>query len=213
MGRMRPLRAALAVLACLVGVVSWSVPAAASTSGLAAHAQLVSTDPADGATLDTLEQVTLTFSEDVNQQFVQVTVEGPQGDETDGPVEVDRGTVTQPLAADLPAGEHTVVYRVVSVDGHPVSGTFSFTTTQGPSGSPSPSASTPATPSAEATSTSPPAVSTPSPSPSIEPTATSSEGTPGWLVPTLIGLVVLVLLAGGILLARPRRSPDDEPSE
>ena len=53
--------------------------------------------------------------------------------------------MTQALAADLPAGEHIVTYRVVSTDGHPVSGTVTFTSTAAPaSASPSPTTTTPA---------------------------------------------------------------------
>ncbi len=209
MARMTPRRAATAVLLALAALVPVGHPAAAAQ--VPAHAQLVSTDPADGDTVETATEATLTFSEDVNAKFVQVQVTGPDGEEADGAPATDGSVVTQALIPDLPAGEHTVVYRVVSVDGHPVSGTFSFTTTAGPSPSPSSSASvaTSTTPS----TTSPPAVSTPEPTVSAAAASAGSEGTPGWHVATLIGLVLLVLLAGGFLLARPRRRPDAEAAD
>ncbi|WP_311214607.1 MULTISPECIES: copper resistance protein CopC [unclassified Arthrobacter] len=37
-----------------------------------------------------------------------------------------RETLTQPLAADLPPGEYQVRWRVVSSDGHPINGSYSF---------------------------------------------------------------------------------------
>jgi methionine-rich copper-binding protein CopC len=210
---MPPRRALMAALVSLAAALTAATPSAADVVALPAHAQLVSTDPADGDTRDTVAEVTLTFSEEVNAKFVQVQVDGPSGDEADGAPATDGPVVTQALVPDLPSGEHTVVYRVVSVDGHPVSGTFSFTTTDGPSESPSPTTSPSEATSAAGTTTSPPAVSSPEPSVSAAPTSTSSPGTPGWLVPVLIGLVVLVLLAGGFLLARPRRGRDEAATE
>jgi methionine-rich copper-binding protein CopC len=128
-------------------------------AALVTHAQLLATTPADGDTVETVAEVTLTFSEDVNEQFVQVRVDGPGGDEADGDPAVDGQDVTQALSPDLAAGEHRVTYRVVSVDGHPVSGTFSFTTTEGPgpaSPTDSPTTAAPSdTPSATASAPSP----------------------------------------------------------
>jgi methionine-rich copper-binding protein CopC len=207
MSRMILRRLAPAVLA---GVVALLVPGPAASAAVQAHAQLVSTTPADGEELRTAAEVTLTFSEDVNAQFLQVRVEGPAGDDTDGPATADGHTVTQPLATDLPAGAHTVVYRVVSVDGHPVSGTFTFTTTDGPSAS-APSAASGPTP--VPASTTPPAVSTPGPSVAADPATAASEGSPSWLVPTLVGLLALLVLVGGAMLARPRRRHRDDAGE
>ncbi|GGL28178.1 copper resistance protein CopC [Phycicoccus endophyticus] len=181
-----------------VALVASALPVfAAPAAALPAHAQLVSTDPEDGASVGTLEQVTLTFSEEVNDRFLQVRVEGPDGDETDGAPRVEGTSVEQQLVTDLPAGEHTVTYRVVSVDGHPVSGSLSFTTTEAParpSGTPSSSpTSSPATTSAS-----------PSPSSSSEPPSASASSEPGWLVPAL-GVLVLLLLVAGVALALHRR--------
>ncbi len=202
---MRPRRSVLAVLACVVAALASATGAVPAGAAVPTHAQLVSTTPGDGDTVESVAAVTLTFSEDINGKFLQVRVEGQDGSETDGSPTADGHVVTQPLAADLPAGEHQVTYRVVSVDGHPVSGTFTFTTTQSPSAT---QTSTAPTPSASS-STTPPAVSSPGPSPSPVSTATASEGVPSWVVPAVIGLLVLVLVAAGFLLARPRRGPDE----
>ena len=45
---------------------------------------------------------------------------------------VDGREVRQALVSGLAAGGHVATFRVVSADGHPVSGTVRFTTTQGP---------------------------------------------------------------------------------
>jgi methionine-rich copper-binding protein CopC len=194
---------AVAVAVATIGLL---VPATAARAALLAHAELVSTTPKDGSKVDTATEVTMTFSEDVNQKFLDVRVEGPGGDEASGGPTSKGPTVTQALEEDLPAGTHTVTYRVVSNDGHPVSGSFTFTTTAAPaSATPTP---TP-TPTTASPTTTPTTVSSPAPSPSVTATPTSSEGSPAWLVPTLVGLLLVVLLAGGFLLARPRRTPED----
>lgn len=102
-----------------------------------AHAELVSSDPADGAALDTAPaQVVLTFSSEVNPDLsrVAVTVDGAPAD-TGAPT-VRGATVTVPLPGG--AGGYRVVYRVVAADGHRVDGQLRFTAAAaaapGPSG-------------------------------------------------------------------------------
>jgi hypothetical protein len=197
--------AATAVLATLAIAAGGATPGA-SAPALPAHAQLVSTTPADGATLESVEVVTMTFNEQPNASFVQVRVTGPEGRETQGDPEVDGTSVSQALVADLPAGDHTVTFRVVSVDGHPISGEFTFETTEGPA--------TPGTPTEGAAATaepndSVPGVSAPAATTASTPTDGASDGGPPWLLVVLGGLVVLVLLAGGVMLARPRRDDGD----
>ena len=206
----RTTRVVTLVLVALVTValVATALPVFAHpAAALPAHAQLASTTPKDGATLDTTEQVSLTFSENIDGRFLKLAVEGPDGDEAAGDPTVEDGKITQPLVADLPAGEHTVTYRVVSVDGHPVSGSFTFTTTQGPaSASPTPTQS--ASPTPTATSATPSVTPTPTPSPSTAPTATT-EGS-SWTLPALlVALVVLVGLAA-LGLSRRRSGGDGE---
>ncbi len=196
----------LLVALVTIALVASALPVfAGQASALPMHAQLVSTSPKDGSTVPTAEEVTLTFSEDVNEQFLRVTVTGPDGAEVDGEPTVDGPTVTQPLVTGLPAGEHKVTFRVVSVDGHPVSGTVAFTTTQAPaSATPSPSA-TP-TPSASETPT---PTTTPVPSVAADPVSTDEGSTP-W-VAIIVGLLGGVLLGGvlvRLILARAARGKD-----
>ena len=100
--------------------------------------------------------------------------------------------MTQALAADLPAGEHTVTYRVVSTDGHPVSGTVTFTTTAAPA-SASPSATATATP-----TPSPTVAAVASPEPTV--TADPALGELRWRRRPLAGR------GGRRAAGRPRRS-------
>lgn len=104
----------------------------------AAHNTLVSSDPADGASLASGPQrVTLVFDQPVNSGFNTVTVTGP-GDTrwTAGQVVTNDNTVTTDMLPLGPAGEYTIGYRVVSADGHPVTGTLRFQLTQAGGGTP-----------------------------------------------------------------------------
>jgi methionine-rich copper-binding protein CopC len=208
--RRRRSRLATAVVAVFVGVgASLGAASAASASAevprvLPLHARIVSSTPADGSTVGSVSEVTLEFSEDVNPDFVAVTVEGPGGHEASGKPSVRGREVTQALAAGVAAGEHVVTFRVVSADGHPVSGTVTFETTQ-------PAATTP-TSSASASTVSPSSTGTaanPAPSaggPASDPRA---EGTsmPSWLLVAL-GVAVLLALGGAVVWAS-RRGRDD----
>jgi len=182
----------LVIVAAFV-VVSVAPAFAAAPALLPQHAELVGTTPKDGSTVETAQVVTLTFNEDVNPDFVTVEVAGPSGAETDGPAKTKGVIVTQPLSSDLPAGQHVVTYRVVSTDGHPVSGTVTFTTTAAPaSASPSPSASA-ATPTPQPTAS---VVASPQPTITTAPAAQDSGGgIPAWLL--IGGVVLLAALALG----------------
>ena len=131
------------VLVLALAVVAVAPAFASAPATFVAHSRLAGSTPADGSTVETAAQVTLEFTEDVNPDFVEVEVTGPGGAEAaaDEP-QVDGRTVTQALVEALPEGGHTVAYRVVSADGHPVAGTFSFTTTAEVSASPTPSTTT-----------------------------------------------------------------------
>ena len=173
--------------------------AAPVAGGLPLHARLVSSTPADGSTVPTATEVTLEINEEVNPDFVTVQVAGPGGAEAEGDPDVDGRIVTQRLATDLPAGEHTVTYRVVSADGHPVSGTFGFTTSAPASASPSPTPTTPASaPATASAAAAAPASSAPS----------AEEDGSAWLAVALLGVGLLVAAAVTWRMVRGRRPAD-----
>lgn len=104
-----------------------------------AHNVLISSDPAKGAKLAAgPEAVHLTFDQPIQPGDVnQVAVTGPGGTLwTDQPVEVDSNEVSTPVRPLGPKGEYTIGYRVVSADGHPVSGEVEFTLTKAGLGEP-----------------------------------------------------------------------------
>ncbi|MEQ4719693.1 copper resistance CopC family protein [Nonomuraea sp. B19D2] len=103
-----------------------------------AHNVLVSSDPKDGATLSaTPSQVTLVFDQVVRQGYAQVGVTGADGSSwADGSAVVAAERVTvrvKPLPA---GGSYVVGYRILSADGHPVTGRITFTLSPGAAGAP-----------------------------------------------------------------------------
>jgi copper transport protein len=97
-------------------------------SPAAAHAELVNITPANGAQLTRPPtEVQMTFTESVNLVDDGIRLLDHVGAivATPDPT-VDGRTVTWPMPADLPEGPYVVAWRVVSSDGHPVSGALSF---------------------------------------------------------------------------------------
>ena len=93
-----------------------------------AHDELVSTNPADKAQVQTVpDSILLTFEEPAEQVGSQVIVRGPTGNVAQGAPVFVKSTVTQAVQPGAPAGKYTVLWRVTSDDGHPVSGSFTFT--------------------------------------------------------------------------------------
>lgn len=89
-----------------------------------AHAGLVSSDPADGSVLAAPPaQVLLEFNEVLLEDTVSTSIR----DEADvvvssGSAIADGASVSVPWPSDLPDGSYRLAYRVVSADGHPVTG-------------------------------------------------------------------------------------------
>lgn len=100
-----------------------------------AHDELVSTNPAADTTLDQApKELELTYSGDIMDVAGanQVRVTNAAGETvTEGEPEVDGAIVTQDLAAQESDDTYTVTWRVVSSDGHPIQGTFTYTVGSG----------------------------------------------------------------------------------
>lgn len=125
--RPRPALALSLLLAVLLALVL-ALPAPAR-----AHDTLISTDPEDGASLETSpEELTLTFSGDLLDVSPVVRIITEDGTQlADITPQVEGPTATAALEDPLPRGTHTVAWRVVSGDGHPIEGSFTITVEQG----------------------------------------------------------------------------------
>ncbi|KOV85493.1 hypothetical protein ADL03_12730 [Nocardia sp. NRRL S-836] len=175
----------------LLAATSTTVPASA-------HAELKSSTPASGATLDTApKQVELVFSDAVSlPEGEAVVITGPDG--ARWPVTQAHAVNSTITAAVDPAaakpGAHTLAWTAQADDGDIIKGTVTFTLSAAAATS---SAQAPA--SSTATST---AASTQAPNAAPPASATrDSGGLPAW-VWVVLGLVVLV---GVILLVRRRK--------
>lgn len=117
----------LALCSALLLAVLLALPVPAQ-----AHDTLLSSDPEDGASLETSpEQIALTYSADILEVSPLVRISDENGDELAEIVPTVEGPVaTATLEEPLPAGTHTVQWRVVSSDGHPIEGTFTLTVEQ-----------------------------------------------------------------------------------
>ncbi|MEX1651779.1 copper resistance CopC family protein [Streptomyces pseudovenezuelae] len=180
----------LVVPAVAVTVLAVTAPQAA------AHTELDTASPGASAALAGLPpRVTLTFSDAMTQKYAKVAVTGPDGESAAvGQPEVRDRTVSLTLDTGSPAGRYTVGYRVVSADGHPVSGAYSFTVRASDSPTPAPRAVESA---AEKRASAEPS-----------PEKHAAEGTSGTNTSAVVGggTLVLVLAAVGAYVARRRRA-------
>jgi copper resistance protein C len=158
-----------------------------------AHDELVSTNPADKSQVQTMpDSIVLNFEEPAVKVGSQVIVRGPNGNVAEGAPVFAKSTVTQAVKPGAPAGAYTVLWRVTSDDGHPVSGSFTFTAAAGSVG-PAASTSTTTSPtSAGATAAGDPS--------SAGQQSSGSSSAPRWLWL----LVVLILLVPVAIFVRRR---------
>lgn len=195
--------------ALLAGVLAVSIAGAVAPSA-SAHDSITGSTPADGSTVTTAPtQVRLTFTDQVKGIGATVVVTDPAGAKVAaGKPSVDGLSVTQKLLPLTVSGRYTVAYRVVSSDGHPITGKLAFTA-QLPTPTVAPPPSESATPSASAapsTSTSPlagPSQSAIAASPVAATGDAGSSGSGAWLVAG-IGLLAALLAVGAVLVRRRR---------
>ncbi|MDP1876988.1 MAG: copper resistance protein CopC [Actinomycetota bacterium] len=182
--RQRPSGVALGIVVAAFSLLVAAGPAAA-------HTDLVSSDPADGAVLATAPPaVSFTFSESLLPDTATISVNDAGGNViASSPVEPDGATVSAPWPAEAAAGTFQVAYRVVAEDGHPLTGAITIAI-DAVASAPASSAASPS-PAASATQ-----------GPVGEP-AEPARGVAGALVVTvLIAVVVLAIVAAAVTWRR-----------
>ncbi|MFS3127649.1 copper resistance protein CopC [Nocardioides sp. Bht2] len=169
-------------------------------SPASAHTALVSSDPADGAELTQAPtSVALTFTETMSADLSSASLRIAGNPAVKLPLSV--GDSPEILLAEVPATvgsgkKWTVAYRVVSRDGHPVTGEVNFTVTA------------PAT--TESTSPEPTVSATPTATPEPEQTDAetsdekSDDSSSAWWW-TVGGIAAVVIIGVGVLAARANR--------
>ena len=174
-----------ALLAVLLGT---------GTSPAQAHDGLVGTTPLNTEVLTAAPAtVELTFTAEPLPLGTEVLVVGADGTPVStGAAEIRGTSVVQAVTGSLPSGDYTVEWRSTSSDGHPLTGSFTFTVAAG-SSSVAPSSIAPSPAAAGTTDTVTATASADQP---------TDDGLPtGWLVAGVLALGVV-----GALVAVRRRA-------
>lgn len=115
------------LICCLL--LLWMLPMLFLPQGVRAHAVLVEANPAPGSVLDEAPaQVVLLFNERLERQFFSLQVRNDRGsviNREKAEMSEDQRQISLVLPR-LGRGVYTVSYRVLSADGHPVSGSYVF---------------------------------------------------------------------------------------
>jgi methionine-rich copper-binding protein CopC len=192
----------IAAVAAILGLVLLS-----GVTPAAAHDVLISSSPANGASVPAPGMVSFTFNDVVLNNFAALVVTGPDGKQyQDGTPRVIDTSVSVKVKELPVTGAYTASYRIVSADGHPVSGDIKFTVTT--------TKASPVDPNM----------------PGVPSTASAVPGAGGGsITPYVIGggIAILVLALGAVVLATRRRdlaapveeaapsedSPEDSPED
>ena len=121
------MRKFITLMLALVALVFVAAPAQA-------HSEQFGSVPEAGATVTDVTEIQFSYVEAVEQSFppeVVLTQDTGLAVELGAPTFDATGAVmTVPIITGaLPDGNYTAVYRIVSIDGHPTSGEFSFSVT------------------------------------------------------------------------------------
>jgi hypothetical protein len=198
-----------------IGLALGMLVALALAGVAAAHAELETSTPADGATVPSPFDgpIVLAFSAALADGS-KADLHGPDGAmiasaKVDGP----GATMTITLGAPLAAGDYQVKWVSVAADTDLERGTIAFTVAPAPpSASPAPSPKPAPSPSPSATesaaaSTPPPTIAAASASASPSPTEAAASSTGDVVVPIIVALIVAVGGAAYLLARRNRPSP------
>lgn len=212
--RVTATRLALTVMAATVALLGYAAPAQA-------HSALVSSDPAASSRVAAPPaQLTLAFTDPVNAKFVTIRLAAGTAPAVDLTSTTDGKQVTAQVPSGQPVSGQdqswTVTYRVVSADGHPISGSYIFTVAA--AAAPTTTASSPATATTTPpTSTAPATTAAATPSASSTPTVQADaigpvsgrENATGNRLPAgvmaLLALPLLAAAAGGVWWFRRQR--------
>ncbi|HEU4721115.1 MAG TPA: copper resistance protein CopC [Gemmatimonadaceae bacterium] len=137
----RPARRRTLLLGAVVGALASTHATAAHATPAAPrfHATLLSSEPAKGSTVaSSPARIYLVFSEEVEPSLGAIRLVGPGGRVVQLKTTGDPRNVSAllaPVPAPLAAGIWRVEWRIVSEDGHPIDGDFTFTVGEAGSGS------------------------------------------------------------------------------
>jgi len=198
-----PTRTAGAVLAAVLLAVAAAVGVAAPTQ---AHDQIISTSPSEDGYVDTAPaEVSMVYTDSlIEVGAVVLVMDDTEKDWADGPVALDGPNAVQAIKAGMPDGIYQVRWRVVSSDGHPISGVYNFAV-----GTATLTADT-GTETGTGTSSDAEATADPAAAGPDEGTASGATSTTSTVSSTvvigLLGAVAGIAVFGGVLWFRSRRT-------
>ncbi|PPG33186.1 copper resistance CopC family protein [Pseudoclavibacter sp. RFBB5] len=201
------------LMACLLGF--------AGATPAQAHDQLIASSPSPDASLDTSPpDITLSYSANIMEIGPMIVLQDAAGrDWATGEPVIDGTTVTSTIVDTLPDGAYTVNWRVVSSDGHPITGTIPFTVGD-PTAADAPAAPAPSDPATAAPTTADPAPTEAAPSESESPSGATTQPTSeitsqaAFDVPRMLligALGALVALGVAWLIVRARKGGQAQP--
>ena len=99
-----------------------------------AHSRVVSSNPAAGSTITKMPAaISLTANEELvklnGKEISKISLIAPDKSSVKlGAISANKLTISAPiLQKSFKSGAYTINYRIISADGHPVSGNFTFT--------------------------------------------------------------------------------------
>ncbi|WP_406250305.1 copper resistance CopC/CopD family protein [Microbacterium sp. M] len=127
-GKQRPRRGTRGLLRAAAAILLGGMLVLVGAQSASAHAELLSTTPEDGAVLEEAPaEGVLSFNEPV--QLIDGSIRLFPGDED--PITLDAHVSNTNVVAEFPSGlddgRFALSYRVVSADGHPITGAITFT--------------------------------------------------------------------------------------
>lgn len=153
-----------------------------------AHTALESTNPGDGATVtEELQTIELKYSGKIEEGSVFKVLKSDGTEVALDSITLNNGVLTGKLASPLPNDTYTVEWDSISEDGHPLSGSFSFTVNvPAASGSTEGTDATTSTENTEGTNTSTVA--------DTSDTATDTADDGGaWTLIIIVGIIIIAL--------------------
>lgn len=109
-----------------IGSVVLALALVLTATPVYSHSQVVGSNPEDGATVAALpEMVEVEFSENLSQPAF-IAVVAPNGDILETNTSIDGNVVRATVERSDQQGEYALNFRVVSADGHPITGSVRF---------------------------------------------------------------------------------------
>ncbi|HVQ87487.1 MAG TPA: copper resistance CopC family protein [Actinomycetes bacterium] len=190
MGKLRP-----RIRRVIAGFAIASASLVLTATQASAHSELISSDPAEGATLHkSPTKVSLTFGEPIQEDGSTIVVTGYDENaiSDDSTFKVNGTVASVAVAGDQKTGDYVVAYRILSADGHIVEDSYTYHLDV-------------ALPSASASTDTPSPTATADPTTSPVSSDTSDDSSAGGVWVLGLGAIAIALVAAIVSVLMRRR--------